>query len=132
VNIEKQIIYSVYGKTTTSEPCLVQAKPDETVQGTVTFPGNMSTFDGRLYRTSSPTGSNPYVLEGSNFFTGSIAGLTGVAKECSFVVDLSQVNAPTGAQSGELYALKILAGYTGIFGTKSVADVIITVKAEVQ
>jgi len=72
------------------------------------------------------------VQTGSNWFTGAAAGLTGVNKECSFTVDTSLINAPTGVIDSEIYALKLTAGHTGIFAVKCVADIVINIKAEVE
>lgn len=114
------------------EPVVIQCKPGESVNGTLTFPDAMNTFSATLRAVQSPTGASAYVQSGPNLFTGSIGSYTGVGRICDFTIDTSAINGSTGAINGESYGLKVSAGYTGVFQIKSVADVIINVVAEIE
>lgn len=126
----KSIVYDFVNKQVASNPVIIQCRPKESVNGSMTFPNSMNTFSATLRAVTALTGTNTYVQSGPNYFTGSIAGITGMDRVCSVSVDTSLIKAPTGAIDGETYGLKVSAGATGVFQIKTVADVIVKVIAE--
>jgi hypothetical protein len=130
--ITESIGYSIYGKTVMDRPCLVECKPDATVQGEIHMSKDADVFSASVYKTQAPTGVNKYEALGADLYTGTILGYTGLNDSIAFTFDPSKINSPTGAINGEYYGLKFIATETGIFGGKTVSDVIVKMNADLE
>ena len=130
--ISESIGYSIYGKTVTDRPVLVECKPEATVQGEIHLSANADVFSASVYQTQSPTGVDKYEALGSDLFTGTILGYTGLNSDIAFTFVPSEINSPTGAIDGEYYGLKFIGTETGVFGGKTVADVIVKMTADLE
>jgi len=130
--IYEDIQYSIYGKTVADRPVVAECKPDATVHGQIHFNYEADTFAAKVYKTQAPTGVNKYEAIGPDLYTGTVLGFTGMGADLSFTLDPSKINSPTGAIDGEYFGVKFVATETGIFGGKSVADVIVKMTADLE
>lgn len=126
--ISENLKYTIYGKQVTNKPVVVECKPNATVNGNIRLGADADVFTCNIYKTQSPTGISKYEALGSDLFTSTICRYTGAAMDIEFVFTPSEINTPTGAIDGEYYGIKFIASETGIFGGKSVADVIVKIK----
>ena len=131
--ISENIEYSIYNKIVTDRPVVTQCTVGSTVNGAIHLPDPADIFSVRVYKVASPTGSvSKYEAIGPNIYNSTILGYTGYQSDITFVVDPTQISFPTGALDGEYYGIKFIATETGIFGGKTVADIIMKMNVDIE
>lgn len=131
LKIKEPTVIEIYGKPQgQGDVAKVNCIVGSTLQGTVNFPGQVDTVSCRMYKTISYTGLPWYPPMSIDMYTGTICSITGL-DTLEFTIDPKEINAPTGAINGELYAVKFVGTCTGINPIKSTMDLVIEMKEDI-
>jgi hypothetical protein len=127
--IEQSNQYTIYGRRASNEPPVVETYANETVQGSVKFPGSACVFTAAVQQVHLYTGIKKYEAITPDIYASStgILSYTGMQSTVDFVFDPSEVRAPTGAIRGEQYGIQFRGTETGCPNHKYIADIVVKI-----